>query len=373
MNFENTKKYIDKLIKDINLPYFDIVVMKNHETLYRYYNGISKNINGKEKMYMMSCTKPITTAAFMKLIEDKKIDLDDYVVKYLPEFEKAYVLENGNKKYVGNSMTVRHLVTMSAGFDYNFNAKPIMDLLKETNGKASTREVVAKFIESPLSFKPGERFQYSLCHDVLAAAMEVASKERFSDYLQKEIFDPIGMNNSHIKQELKAKDLYPIYDCRYLKDEFRLAALGPYLGYENYESGGAALISTVEDYIKFADTMACGGITSSGKQILKNETIKLWTTEQFSSIDVKNGFTCVQGKDYSYGLGVRVRTIDTEFGLPKGEFGWDGAAGAYVSIDPKNHISCFYAQHVLGHGWIYTDVHPVLRDTMYYISGICKE
>ncbi|MBQ9691965.1 MAG: hypothetical protein IJV70_02275, partial [Clostridia bacterium] len=77
---------------------------------------------------------------------------------------------------------------------------------------------------------------------------------------------------------------------------------------------------------------------------------------------------------YGYAFGVRTMLIPeaarsdapTDF-----EFGWDGAAGSYTAIDPKHHLSIFYAQQVLGHGWVYSDVHPTLRDTMYRIAGIC--
>ena len=76
---------------------------------------------------------------------------------------------------------------------------------------------------------------------------------------------------------------------------------------------------------------------------------------------------------YGYAFGVRTMLdpkaaqsdAPTDF-----EFGWDGAAGTYVGIDAHHHLTCVYAQHVLGHGWVYTDVHPVIRDTMYKIAGI---
>lgn len=113
-----------------------------------------------------------------------------------------------------------------------------------------------------------------------------------------------------------------------------------------YESGGAGLVFTVEDYIRFADALACGGISANGYQVVKEETLQKLVSKQFKTISVNNGFTCVQGEDYGYGLGGRVRGKTTEWGLNKGEFGWDGAAGAYVMVDPEKKVSVFIGMHL---------------------------
>ena len=119
-----------------------------------------------------------------------------------------------------------------------------------------------------------------------------------------------------------------------------------------YESGGAGLISTVEDYIKFADMLASGGIGYNGYRILKEDTVNIMRSGRMKNLHINNSFTCIQGGDYDYGCGVRVRTKPTEWGLPKGEFGWDGAAGSYLMVDSVNRISVVIGMNLL----LWTDV-----------------
>ena len=88
-------------------------------------------------------------------------------------------------------------------------------------------------------------------------------------------------------------------------------------------------------------------------------------TVTFDSVDVKNTFTCVQGKDYGYGLGVRVRTTPLECGIPKGEFGWDGAAGSYVLVDTDNGISVTMGMNILNWPEIFSGEHLAIAKLIY--------
>ena len=88
-------------------------------------------------------------------------------------------------------------------------------------------------------------------------------------------------------------------------------------------------------------------------------------TEQVKNISVQNTFTCVQGEDYGYGLGVRVRQSPTAWGLPVGEFGWDGAAGSYVMVDPERKISVFIGMHVRNWPEVFTGKHLEIVEAIY--------
>jgi len=354
--FDDVKNYIDKeLINKKGIPYLDLMVYKEHEMIYHYYNGVNK-VNGNEILCMFSMTKPLISVLVLRLIEENKLSLDDEVSKYLPCYKDAYVLdENGNKKNV--IITIKHLLTMSAGFNYNLSSKSIQKIKERTNNKATTLEVINALIEEPLDFIPGEKFQYSLCFDVLGAVIEIVSGKRLSNYMDEIIFKPLNMNNSTLK---RIKENIPYnYICdnagNITKSEYN-----PYFDFvmtENYESAGAGLISTVEDYIKFADAIASGGCTKDGYKLLNEESINLIKEVHISSGNVKNNFTCVQGDDYSYGLGVRTRIKELPCGLPISEFGWDGAAGSYVMIDTKNKISIVIGMNLLGWPIIFTGEH----------------
>ena len=141
---------------------------------------------------------------------------------------------------------------------------------------------------------------------------------------------------------------------------------------DGYESGGAGLISSVEDYSLFADALANGGVGASGAQILKPETIDLMRKEQLSACTVDPTFECAAGPGYGYALGVRT-LIDRSQGQrsPLGEFGWDGAVGSYLMVDVENEIAIVYMQHV--GAWTQIRKHPFhapMRDGAYEAFGL---
>ena len=128
------------------------------------------------------------------------------------------------------------------------------------------------------------------------------------------------------------------------------------------ECGGAGVISTVSDYLKFADALA------SGEGILSKPYIDLMRKPQLSSYKPEDKFGCTGGPDYGYGLGVRTRiTFNHGVASAIGEFGWDGAAGADIMIDPEHKLSFFYATHILNWPAMLGAVHLQIRDLLYPI------
>ena len=131
-----------------------------------------------------------------------------------------------------------------------------------------------------------------------------------------------------------------------------------------YESGGAGIACTVEDYSKVIDALANGGAGADGARILKPESIAKMSENRLNEQQLKDFH--IGGKlEYGYGLGVRTLLDPTASKSPLGEFGWDGAAGAYVLIDPVNHLSLFYVQAAPDSGTAFSDIHPTLRDLVY--------
>ena len=195
-------KKIEQIRESAGVPYLDVVCYQSHKELYRYTSG--EGATGKELLYMYSCGKPVTVVAALRLVEEGKMALDDLVCKYLPEVENAFILdEQGGQVRVGDKMTVRHLFTMTAGFTYNLWTQPILGLVESSQGNAVLRDFIAKFVETPLSFAPGYQFQYSLCHDVLAAVVEVVSGKRFSAYVNEVVFQPLNMAQSRFDNQGK--------------------------------------------------------------------------------------------------------------------------------------------------------------------------
>jgi CubicO group peptidase (beta-lactamase class C family) len=186
---------------------------------------------------------------------------------------------------------------------------------------------------------------------------------RFSDYLRRHIFDPLGLKNTgFFPTDGETARLCAQYEYDEAKARAVLCPAGAnsYRYSRNYESGGAGLFSAVDDCITFADALACGG-----GGLLSPEMIQLWSANQLGPKG-RATFDEWQRLGYSYALGVRTRVNTAIGGRGQiGEFGWDGAAGSWMMIDPVNHISAFYAMHVRDFAYCYDVIHPKLRDLIY--------
>lgn len=362
MDCTKLKDYIDGVRKEVGVPYLDVVCYKEHKEIFRHLSG--ESTTGKELLYMYSCGKPITVVAGLRLVEEGRLSLEDKVCDYLPEIKNAFIINSaGQKEYVGHTMTVRNLFTMTAGFTHDIYKAPVLELIKESQGKATLRDFIPKFIESPLAFAPGDKYQYGINHDILAAVMEVVTGKKFSAYVKEVIFDPLQMNQSRFDNgEENMADVYWADENGGVRRivENKFLVLTP-----AYECGGAGLVSTVEDYIRFADALACGGIAANGYQVLSKEMLHQLTSEQLKEISISNNFACVQGGDYGYGLGVRIRQAATDWGLNRGEFGWDGAAGSYVMMDPENKVSIFIGLHLRNWPVAFMGKHLQIVEKMY--------
>ena len=371
MNFSKLTAYMDSL-GAVGVPGCDLTVWRDHEPIYRHMAGFrdvekTEPMRGDETYCLYSCTKVFTTCAAMQLIERGKLSLDDPVSAYLPAYAHLAVREGDEVRPARRVMTVRHLMSMQSGLDYDMDTPTPTAVLKETKGLATTRQLVDARAKDPLCFDPGTDFLYSLSHDVLAAVIEEASGMQFSEYLRQNIFRPLGLETvSFALDDAGQARLCAQFEC----DDDGCAKPCPSYanGYRyspNYESGGAGLYSDVRDYIAFADALACGGVGQNGARILSPEMIQLWRANQLGPKS-RASFDEWGRQGYSYALGVRTR-VDTAIGGRGqiGEFGWDGAAGAWTMIDPVNHLSAFYAMHVRNFGYCYDVIHPTLRDLIY--------
>lgn len=360
MDFTYLDQYLDSLL-DEGFPMYDCTIHVGYEEVYRRCGGFtdvaSRRTHEPDTRYFLySCSKPITTCAALTLLEKGKFRLHDPIDRYLPEFAEMKVRErrpNGEEilRPAKTKITVRDLFTMTAGFSYNVTCQTIKDAVAQTGGKAPTREIVRAFAKEPLFCDPGSYYRYSLCHDVLAALCEVVSGVRFADYVRETVFTPLGMKNStfHLSPEEMKETMATQYSYKAAERKSYAVPLSNYLILgDEYDSGGAGVISTTEDYILFAEAMANGGVGRNGARILAPTTIDLWRTPALTP-QQKTTFDDDYFCGYSYGLGVRTmenRGIGGSIG-PNGEFGWSGAAGSLVYISPETNVSIFCAQHML--------------------------
>lgn len=381
MNFEYMKNFMDSLTEWI-VPGNSVVIYKDGKKVFEYssgYSDLEKKIKktGKEQLYIYSCSKVATVTAALQLYEQGKFLLSDPLYEYLPEFKKMYVKDGDRIKAAENPITIRDLFTMTAGLSYATNTPAFEKARKLTDGKMDTRTVIKCLAEEPLLFEPGARWNYSLCHDVLAVLAEVVSGMRFSEYMKKYIFEPLDMNNSyyHTPNDVIISPQY-IYEIQDTKNIVELQqkehtigvvkrAYGNELVFgENYDSGGAGIITTVDDYAKFAAALANSGTGLNNNRILSSATVKLMKTNQLNEAQRKT-MNWRRLRGYGYGLGVRTLIDKAESGSNSsiGEIGWGGAAGATIIADTEEKVALFYAHHMLNPQEEYYQ--PRLRNVLY--------
>ena len=377
MDFDKLTNYLDSLVTNEDFPSVDCIIYKDHEMIYRHMYGTSdkaKSIPIKDnQLYLMfSMTKVQTMVAFMQLVEQGKVSLEDEVAKYLPAYGNLlYEKREGNTIDIvkcDKPLKIKHLVSMQSGLDYDLERPGIIRVLNEKGMNATTREVVDSFVETPLKFEPGTRFLYSLSHDVIAAIIEVVSGKTFGEYLKENIWDRLGMKDTFFA---KPENYINNLACQFKCDENgKIVPMEPVCQYqlsEKYESGGAGLISTTEDYAKFADTIACGGVSRDGKRIIKAKTIDIIKTNLLCPQGLKDIEETMGRKGYGYGVGMQIlmkpKVLKSK--APKGIFGWDGAAGSCIIMDTENKLSLVYTMHVRNCGMAYGEVHPRLREFLY--------
>lgn len=378
MDFTKLQNYMDRLVGEYNTPGVDCIVYKNHEQVFRYFTGksdIEKNkaMCGNELYIIFSMTKMLTCTCALQLFEQGKFLMSDPISKYLPEFEKMKITVDeqcddnansittgadfsaecksvGGDGYAKNPITFKDLFTMGAGLDYNLGADYIKKAISE--GKKTTRELVGAISETVLGFEPGTRFRYSLCHDVLGALIEVISGKKLGEYMRENLFNPLGMHDTFFGVPKTDDERFSRIMGHYCYNSDRMPERRPtecvFNFTDEYQSGGAGLVSCTQDYALFLDALANGGMGKSGKRILSSSTVELMRTNHMTGKQCEDFENLRKG--YGYGLGVRTHIDKSRSGSlsPLGEFGWDGAAGCFSMVDPEKHLSMTYFQQILG-------------------------
>ncbi|MEH3100503.1 serine hydrolase domain-containing protein [Sphingomonas adhaesiva] len=307
-----------------------------------------------------SMTKPITAMAAMILIEEGKIGLDDPLSKYFPAFARMRVLTSPDtsleSKPATRPITIRELLTHTAGLGYNINAKG--PLLKEyervgilpaqlnapTEAQAravrpTTLEEFANRVATvPLIAEPGTTWHYSIGLDIMGAVIEKASGMPFDRFVQTRLLDPLQMTSTF--WQVPAGDTsrfatnYAVVDGRSLPID--PAATSPYRQRPSFPYGGAGLVSSARDYDRFLHMVQDSG-TLDGVRVLKPETIALATSNLLPPGVTFTGVTPGANTNAGYGAGGYVILADKP-GVMAGTWGWDGAANTVAWANPKRRM-----------------------------------
>lgn len=298
------------------------------------------------RLYSMS--KPVTAIAAMILAERGLLREDDPVAKYLPEYALARALGAAD---VGRPMTVRDLLNMTSGIVYpgEDGAGLAMEaLFGELHADIARgegwplREVARRIAACPLAFEPGAHWRYGLSADVLGAVIETASGRALSSFLGDEIFSPLGMTDTgfFVPPEKRGRfaQLYRRAGARLEVDPDR--HLGLTLCHEPpaFESGGAGLVSTFDDYARFGRMLAGYG-QADGVRILREETVRSFEEDQLTNAQRQTlAFAGCEGHGYGRLMRVCVDPAAATSRAEAGEFGWDGWTGVYMSANARRGL-----------------------------------
>jgi CubicO group peptidase (beta-lactamase class C family) len=380
--------YVDKNI----LPHAFSLIMKGTDIVdYRcfgYMDTESKTPLREDAIYrIFSNTKIVTSVAALMLVEQKRLDLDAPISKLLPAFATPQVLIRGATS-IGQvepaitPITLRHLMSHSAGFSYGFvDPESLIDSSYLSNGldiitgyDGTLEGLCDKLASFPLAFQPGSSWRYSLATDVVARLIEVASGTSFDVFLQKHIFEPLEMHDTGFSVSAEKLERIP---AMYMPNDpldpmasgitlMSPAGAQDYLTPPECLSGGGGLLSSVADYVRFLQMLINRG-ECNGVKLLEPHTVAQMHQNQLApNVDVY--FPMWNLPSTKFGLGFAVKDAP-EVGEPEtaiGEYHWGGLAGTHSWISPETGITGFCGTQVMPAFW-----HPFSHDFKRMIYGAC--
>jgi CubicO group peptidase (beta-lactamase class C family) len=362
------------------LPFASLLVGRGEDIALNWSSGVSDDAIFR----IASMTKPVTSVAFMQLVEQGKVALTDPVAKYIPEFAKlgVFVAGGGNVPFVTRPpttpMRIVDVLRHTSGFTYSFQERSNIDAAyRKTDVESWTRSTSQSFVDTlaqiPLEFDPGSQWNYSVSTDVLGILIERISGQSLPDYFSEHIFAPLGMNDTFFTVPADKAARLPqcfAFDAEtkmMLFDEAGADSLWA-KGW-SFNSGGGGLASTVADYHRFCRMLLNGGALD-GVQIISPKTLELMTANHLpGGQDLtqmsKSLFSEAEMAGIGFGLGFAT-TIDSAATMTPcstGDFYWGGMYSTAFFVDPVEDIIMIFMTQLMP-----SSTYPVRREikTMIY-------
>ena len=302
--------------------------------------------------WIASMSKAITAAAGMQLVEQGKLSLDEPIGKVLPDLASPQVLEgfdaNGAPKLrpAKTPITLRHLMTHTAGFCYHLWNGDMVSYLEKT-GTPDITSCKNAALKTPIMSDPGTRWEYGTNIDFVGKAIEAVSGKRLDAYLRDHLLTPLGMTDTGFKLgESQRKRLVAMHQRG---EDGSLAPIPFELEQEpEFHMGGGGLYGTAGDYIKFTQMILNKG-KGNGNQVLKPETVAMMGQNHIGELTVSrltsavawatNDVDLFPGMAKKWGLSYLINTAKTPEGRSPGSLAWAGLANTYFWIDPSRNVS----------------------------------
>ncbi|WP_242096923.1 serine hydrolase domain-containing protein [Sphingomonas sp. CROZ-RG-20F-R02-07] len=335
-----------------------------------------------------SMTKPITSVAFMMLVEAGKVALDTPVHHILPEFAKLSVYQGGgagvpfSTRPLAEPMRMVDLLRHTAGFTYGFQNRTNVDAayragkIESWHGNHDLDGFVAALAELPLEFSPGQSWNYSVATDVLGAVVQRVSGMPLDRFFAERIFAPLGMDDTGFTVPADKVDrLTDCYTFDPIKGRVMLdrGAASAWSRPPQLLSGGGGLVSTALDYHRFC-TMCLNGGTLDGARILGRKTLELMTRNHLpGQSDLasmsKSLFSEATNAGTGFGLGFAINDDVAKTMIPgsQGEYYWGGMFSTAFFVDPVERVTMVFMTQLAP-----SSLYPIRRElkTMIYAALI---
>jgi CubicO group peptidase (beta-lactamase class C family) len=323
-----------------------------------YVDPASKAAMPRDAIFSIaSMTKPMVSVAIMMLHDEGKLFLSDPVGKHLPQLANMQVgivkTDSSGKSVVERGPakrqpTIQDLLRHTSGFVYGARGDtPIHKMWPPSSSISSTTYTAQEFLDvlakAPLLHQPGSVWDYSLSTDVLGLVVERISGKPLAAFLEERIWKPLGMTDTGFSVPEAKKARYARAfpnDPLSNKPQSVLHASGKAL---KFDCGGGCGVSTVMDYLRFAQMLANGG-TLDGKRLLSRKTVEMMTTDQLEPDVRAHTTSTVLNEGYGFGLGFAVRTQTgiAQVAGSTGDYNWGGAFGTFFWVDPKEQLAVVY-------------------------------
>jgi methyl acetate hydrolase len=303
--------------------------------------------------WIASMTKAITSTAAMQLVEQGKLGLDRPVAEALPELAAPQVLEGFDGasepmlRPARRPITLRHLITHTAGFVYDI-WNPEMGRYMEKKAIPGIISCENAALALPLTFDPGDKWDYGINIDWVGKAVERVSGQRLGDYFAEHLFVPIGMKDTAFKLTSHRRARLSSMHAR--GADGALAPIPFEIPQEpEFEMGGGGLYGTAADYLAFARVFLDQGRAAGGAQVLKPETVRLMAQNAIGDLNVRllktaapaysNDAEFFPGMVKKWGLGFMISTAQVPGGRGPGSLAWAGLGNTYFWIDPAKGVA----------------------------------
>jgi CubicO group peptidase (beta-lactamase class C family) len=364
------------------LPFGALLIGRGDEVAHQWNSGVEADAIFR----IASMTKPVTSVAFMQLVEQGKVALSEPVAKYIPEFANlgVFVSGGGNQPFVTRPPTTRlniiDVLRHTTGWTYSFQERtPVDSAYRRTElehwGKNDSQSVIDHLAQIPLEFDPGTSWNYSVSTDVLGVLVERISGQSLGDYFREHIFEPLGMEDTYFNvpadKAARMPAAYAFHPTEKMKLVSPAGAGSSWCGGHSFESGGGGLASTIADYHRFCRMLLNGGALD-GVQIISPKTLELMTANHLPgggdlTQHSKSLFSEAENAGIGFGLGFAVNIDPAATLLPgsKGEFYWGGMYSTAFLIDPVEDLIMIFMTQLMP-----SSTYPIRREirTMMYAA-----